>query len=121
MRIQNKSEIETVQPGGAMHRTKNYFPRGASSALPMVIVVVLFLLVALGIWMWVDMNKHDLSTKVQQIERLKKGAQPGETIDVEAPPQAATVFICHRAAAPITIDGSPDDPAWRDAQVIDNF
>jgi uncharacterized repeat protein (TIGR03806 family) len=35
--------------------------------------------------------------------------------------KAATAFECRWADGPISIDGAADEPAWRAAQVIDNF
>src|SRR5262245_33693633 len=39
------------------------------------------------------------------------------------PPSAAKppAYTCQRAAGPITIDGKLDEPAWQQAQVIDQF
>jgi glucose/arabinose dehydrogenase len=51
------------------------------------------------------------------------GAAEGQTAkgtekESKAPPRA---FECRWADGPITIDGKADEPAWKDAQVIDNF
>jgi uncharacterized repeat protein (TIGR03806 family) len=45
-------------------------------------------------------------------------APPPATKEFRAPP---TAFECRWADGPIAIDGKADEPAWKDAQVIDNF
>ncbi|HLX59792.1 MAG TPA: carbohydrate-binding family 9-like protein [Planctomycetota bacterium] len=103
--------------------------RGATTnALPMVIMVVVLLLATLAAWMWYDMNKTNLAEKAVEAERLKHGIVPVQNpAPVETPvapnpvPNSANVYECRRATGPIVIDGNPDDAAWKQAAVIDNF
>lgn len=45
-----------------------------------------------------------------------------QTADKDAPfKEPPTEFECRWASKPIAIDGKGDDPAWKDAQVIDSF
>ena len=116
-----------------MLANKNNVPRGALSSVPMVMLIVVFFLIALGVWMWIDMNRHDLEGKAKAYVESKQRNQSFESpapnpVAPVAPtaspfgfPLESGAVECRRATSPILIDGLPNDAAWRDAQVIGNF
>ena len=110
-----------------MPSIKSLAPRGASSAVPIVVMSVFFFLAALFVWMWYDMSKSDLAGKAKTYAELKRMNRDTEQPEIEPGPAKVTdetvenVFECRRAASAIAIDGSANDPAWRDAQIIENF
>ncbi len=109
-------------------------PRGATSPLPIVLTVVFLSLMVLGVWMWFDMSRTDLAGKAVAREEVKSalgGAvsatapapRASQSVQLEKadPATGTSVFECRRANGPVTIDGSPDDEAWKGAQTISNF
>lgn len=107
--------------------------RGASSAIIVVFMSLFLFFAVLCVWMWYDMSKNDLAGKARTYAEIKKMVHETEVTETVSaplqtprPPKAIVekveiVFECRRAASPITIDGSPSDPAWGDAQRIENF
>lgn len=76
-----------------MFRNQKSKPRGASNALPIVILSVVALLLAMGVWMWIDMSRNDLVGKAKVREDLKNQSsyRPLEApIGAPAQPPVAT-------------------------------
>src|SRR5438552_1649183 len=64
-----------ISIGDAMPRSSNLLYRGASSASTIVMVFgfLALTLTGLGVWMWVDMSKHELDKRAEEYMAKKRG------------------------------------------------
>src|SRR5437868_4089356 len=77
------------------------------------IIAPVFLSMLLAILSGCDQDRNDEPGSTVRKPADKKG--PAATVSEQPPSE------CRWTESPITIDGIADEPAWKNAQVIDNF
>jgi glucose/arabinose dehydrogenase len=69
--------------------------------------------------LWIRRGLFPILAALGLLYYLQRGATPAEGPKAFVPPP--TAFECRWTETPITLDGKAGEPAWQQAQIIDNF